>query len=87
MGIGEPFFWKKHGKLAYLPILAPKIFPDVGLRYNKIKQLIAQNNFLKRKIIGLQHRILMKKLRMAVSAKKSRRSNFDVLSQVSVEAQ
>ena len=28
MEIGESFFWKKHGKLAHLRILAPKIFPE-----------------------------------------------------------
>jgi len=28
METGELFFWNKHGKLANLQILAPKIFPD-----------------------------------------------------------
>ena len=31
MGIAEYFFWEKHGKLAHLQILAPKIFPGKGI--------------------------------------------------------
>ena len=30
MEIDESFFWKNHGKLAHLQILAPKIFHEIG---------------------------------------------------------
>ena len=35
MEIGESFFWKNHGKLAHLRILAPKIFHDHNTHKNK----------------------------------------------------
>ena len=62
------------------------ILLHLGLWYKKNKKLIAKNKFLKRKIISLQHRILMKKPRMTITIKKARRTKLDFLSKVSEEA-
>lgn len=55
----------------------------LGLWYEKNKKLKAKNMFLKNNVISLQHRSLMKRLRMIVTIKKERRNNLDVLAQAS----
>lgn len=58
------------------------ILLHLGMWHKKNKKLNAHNKFLKRKIMGLKHKILMRKPRMTTAAKESRRSNLDVLAQV-----
>lgn len=63
------------------------ILLHLGLWYKKNKKLKTKNKFHKRNIMSLQHKILTKKLRMPVTIKNARRTNLDVISQVSEEPQ
>ena len=55
----------------------------LGLRYNKNKKLKKKNKKLSRTLINLKYRLLMRKPRMAVSAKRSKKRKLDVLAEVS----
>ena len=45
MEIGKFFFWKKHGKLAHLRILAPKIFHDLEAHVESMMEEDVQPSF------------------------------------------
>jgi len=55
----------------------------LGLWYKKNRKLKRKNRSLKRTVINLKYRLLMKKPRMIVTSKKSKRRKLDVLAEVS----
>lgn len=59
------------------------ILLHLGLWYDKNKKLKEKKKSLKRKVINLKNKIMMKKPRMAVTKKKAKKTNIDVLAQVS----
>jgi len=59
----------------------------LGLWYKKNRKLKRKNRSLNRTVINLKYRLLMKKPRMAVTSKKSKRRKLDVLAKVSEKIQ
>ena len=57
------------------------------LWYKNNRKLKRKNRNLNRTIINLKYRLLMKKPRMAVSSKRSKRRKLDVLAEVSEQMQ
>lgn len=58
---------------------------QLGLWNKKNKKLKKKNNKLNRALINLKYRFLMRKPRMAVGAKKSKKRKLDVLAEVSTQ--
>lgn len=54
----------------------------LGLWYKKNRKLKRKNRKLNRTLINLKYRLLMKKARMAVSARRSKKRKLDVLAEV-----
>ena len=54
----------------------------LGLWYKKNRKMKRKNKKLSRTLINLKYRFLMRKPRMAVSAKKSKKRKLDVLAKV-----
>jgi len=54
----------------------------LGLWYKKSRKLKRNNNILNRAIINFKYRLLMRKPRMTVTSKKSKRRKLDVLEEV-----
>jgi len=59
----------------------------LGLWYKKNRKLKGKNKKLNRTLINLKYRFLMRKPRMEVSAKKSKKRKLDVLAKVSKQMQ
>lgn len=59
----------------------------LGLWYKKNRKLKRKNKNLGRTIINLKYRLLMKKLKMTVSARRSKKRKLDVLEEVSKKMQ
>ena len=59
------------------------ILLHISLWLDKNKNLKEKNKSLKREVISLKYRIMMKKPRMVDTKKKAKKTNLDVLAQVS----
>lgn len=55
----------------------------LGLWYTKNRKLKRKNKILNRIVIDLKYKLLMRKPRMAVTSKKSKRRKLDVIVEVS----
>lgn len=59
----------------------------LGLWYKKNRKLKKKNRSLNRIVINLKYRLLMKKPRMAITSKRSKRRKLDALAEVSEKMQ
>ncbi len=59
----------------------------LGLWHKKNRKLKRKNKKLSRTLINLKYKFLMRKPRMAVSAKKNKKRKLDVLAEVSKQMQ
>lgn len=59
----------------------------LGLWYKKNRKLKRKNRNMKKTIINLKYRLLMKKPKMAITSKKSKRRKLDVPAEVSEQMQ
>lgn len=77
----------KHEKcrMKYREPIIKKNLIHLGQWYEKNKKMKENNKSPRRKVIILKYKISMKKLRMAVTKKKEKKTHLDVFGQVSQE--